>query len=291
MVVICAAVGIQQVALKSVSGDMSPVLQLAVRSGIAALLLAVVMRWRKDSFSVTDGTLIPGLGLGTLFSLEYLFLGEALRFTSASRVVVFLYCAPLVAAAVLHVIRKDEQLARVQWLGILFAFTGLALALKFGESPVTGSEGLQWRGDVLAILAGIAWGLSTVVVRTTRLADIPATRTLWYQLTTALILLMLAAIVLNQTQFTLSPALVWNLLFQGIVVAFGSFLVWLMLLKRYVASELGVLGFLTPVFGVLFGVVLLNEPLQLHFVIGAMMVAIGIVLVSSGCWILKKLSH
>jgi len=290
MLIVCAVLGIQQVALKSVADDMSPVLQLAIRSGIAALLLGCLMRWRKERFPLTDGTLLPGLSLGLLFSLEYLFLGEGLRHTSASRMVVFLYSAPLVSAAVLHFMRREERLAPVQWVGVCIAFAGLALAFLVTGDDSDTVIGAQLWGDFLGLLAGVAWGLSTVVVRTTSLADIPATRTLMYQLVVAFVSLLLAALVLDQTSFTLSGALAGNLLFQGIVVAFGSFLVWLILLRRYVASELGVLLFMTPIFGVAFGVILLDEPLHGVFMVGAVMVMIGIVLVSTGKQLRKQLT-
>ncbi|MFT6878896.1 MAG: drug/metabolite transporter (DMT)-like permease [Granulosicoccus sp.] len=89
MVVVCAVLGFQQVALKSGSSDMAPILQLAIRSGIAAVLVALLMKFRRDSFSTSDGTLLPGIGLGVIFTFEYVCLGEGLRFTSASRMVVF----------------------------------------------------------------------------------------------------------------------------------------------------------------------------------------------------------
>ncbi len=291
MVAVCAVLGIQQVALKSVAQDMSPVFQLAIRSGIAAVLLICIMRWRKETFPINDGTLLPGLLLGLLFSLEYVFLGEGLRHTSASRIVVFLYCAPLVSAAVLHFMRAEERLAPVQWLGVLIAFAGLAVAFMVTDTATDPATGSRLWGDFLGLLGGVAWGLSTVVVRTTRLADIPATRTLLYQLLVAFFTLLLAAVLLDQTHVTLSTALVGNLLFQGVVVAFASFLVWLMLLRRYVASELGVLAFMTPVFGVAFGVLLLSEPLYRYFLVGAVMVIVGIVLVSTGNQLLKQLAR
>jgi len=291
MLIVCAVLGVQQVALKSVAGDMSPVLQLAIRSGIAALLLGCVMWWRKERFALTDGTMLPGLSLGLLFSLEYLFLGEGLRHTSASRMVVFLYSAPLVSAAVLHFMRREERLATVQWAGVFIAFAGLTLAFLVAGDDSGGAMQSQLWGDFLGLMAGVAWGLSTVVVRTTSLATISATRTLMYQLVVAVVALLLAAAILDQTSFTLSGALLGSLLFQGIVVAFGSFLVWLLLLKRYVASELGVLLFMTPIFGVTFGVILLDEPVRGIFVVGAVMVMVGIVLVSTGKQLLKQLNR
>lgn len=291
MIAVCAVLGVQQVALKSVAADMSPVLQLALRSGIAACLVAALMMVRRDRIILRDGTLAPGLLLGGLFTLEYLCLGEGLRYTSASRIVIFLYSAPIFAAVSLHLLTPAERLNKVQWLGILIAFAGISLAFGIREgveqSDITGS---LW-GDFLGLLAGFAWGMSTVVVRSTRLADIAAPRTLLYQLATAFVVLSTAAVLLGQTQYTLTSAVIANLLFQGVVVSFACFLAWFALMRRYVASQLGVLAFMTPIFGVTFGIVLLDEPMQLSFFMGAILVVVGILLVSSEQLMRKRIQQ
>ena len=52
------------------------------------------------------------------------------------------------------------------------------------------------------------------------------------------------------------------------------------LLRRYLASRLSILSFMTPLFGVSFGVLILDEPLDASFVLGALLVLAGITLVS-----------
>lgn len=288
MVVVCAVLGFQQVALKSASNDMAPILQLAIRSGIAAVLVALLMRVRRDSFSLADGTLLPGVGLGVIFTLEYLCLGEGLRFTSASRMVVFLYTAPIFSALLLHFLREDERLRVTQWCGIMLAFMGIAITFTFSVPDSDAHADLMWKGDLLGLLAGFLWALATVLVRTSALASAAAAKTLLYQLSIATCLLTVLAIVLKQSAFNLTPLLVGNLLFQGVVISFLIFLVWFALLKRYVASELGVLAFMSPIFGVAFGVLLLNDPFEIHFVFGCSLVMIGILLVTAHQLLTKK---
>ncbi|MCY1217380.1 hypothetical protein D9M72_292870 [compost metagenome] len=55
---------------------------------------------------------------------------------------------------------------------------------------------------------------------------------------------------------------------------------WFWLLRRYLASRLSVLSFMTPLFGVAFGVLILGETIDTSFAIGATLVLGGIVLVS-----------
>lgn len=290
MLVLCMVWSLQQVALKATAGDMAPILQIAVRSGIAAALVALLMAWRGERLSLHDGTWRPGLIVGGLFAFEYLLVGEGLRHTSAAHMVVFLYTAPVFAALGLHRLLPAERLQRLQWAGIALAFSGIAVAF-FGRSasPAPGTAagtaaGMLW-GDALGLLAGASWGATTVVVRTSRLATAPAAQTLLYQLVAAFVLLTLGAVGLGQTGFKSTPLAWGNLAFQAVVVSFVSFLVWFGLLRRYLASQLGVLSFMTPLFGVAFGVVLLNEPLEPSFLAGATLVLAGILLVSGHAWL------
>ena len=98
MLVLCMIWGLQQVALKAGATDVAPLLQIALRSGVAAVLVALLMRARGERLYVADGSWRPGLLAGLLFAFEFLLAGEALRHTSAAHTAVFLYTAPIFAA-------------------------------------------------------------------------------------------------------------------------------------------------------------------------------------------------
>lgn len=280
MVGLCALWGLQQVVLKATARDFAPVLQIALRSGIAALLVAGLMRWRGESMPWATSWR-PGLAAGALFALEYLFVGLGLRWTSAAHMSVLLYTAPIWAALGLHLWVPSERLAPLQWAGVALAFAGIVVVFGVRAEPLTlGAPGMLW-GDALGLAAGIAWGATTVVIRTSRLAHLPATPTLLYQLLMAFALLTPAAALMGQAVLRPS-AVVWaSLAFHAVVVSFASFLVWFWLLRHYLASRLGVLSFLTPLFGMGLGAWLLQEPLQPSFVVGAALVLAGAVLVNA----------
>jgi drug/metabolite transporter (DMT)-like permease len=287
MVVLCMVWSLQQIVLKATAADIAPVLQIGLRSGGAAVLVLLVMLWRGERMRVSDGTWQPGIVVGLLFGLEFLLVAEGLRHTNASHMVVFLYTAPIFAALGLHWKLPAERLGVPQWVGIALAFGGLAYAF-LGRSPVTtaaaNASNVLW-GDFLGLMGGMAWGATTVVVRCSRLTKAPATQTLLYQLLGAFVLLMAGAAVTGQTHINFTPPVVASLAFHVLVVSFASFLVWFWLLRKYQASRLGVFSFLTPLFGIVFGAWLLNEPIEASFLLGALPVLIGIILVSGGSWV------
>ena len=288
MLGLCLVWGIQQVMIKWAAPDIAPVMQAAARSGIAALLVAVLICWR-GGWEQVGATWKGGLLAGSLFGLEFLLIAEGLQRTSAAHMSVFLYTAPVFTALGLHFMLPSERLRPLQWIGILLAFGGIAVAFAGGLS-LDNLDARMLTGDAMGVLAGMAWGATTVVVRGSRLSEAPATLTLFYQLLVGFVGLLLIAVLTGQfNHVTLTPTSVSSVLFQAIVVSFVSYLTWFWLLRRYLASNLAVFSFITPLFGVTFGVLLLGEPLSMNFILGAVCVLLGITLVSAEQWVRRRL--
>ncbi len=289
MTVLCLVWALQQISLKAVAEQASPMLMVALRSLIALVMLAALMHHRGEAPSPARRN--SGMAVGALFGLEYLLVSEALRLTHASHVVVFLYTAPIFAALGLHFRLAAERLAAGQWAGIVLAFAGIALAFVGGADRSPGpAASSALLGDGLALIAGAAWGATTVTIRCSSLAAAPATEMLLYQLLGAAGLLFPAAWLTGNWRFEPSLVVWAHLGFQSLVVSFASFLAWCWLLRRYLASQLGVFSFLTPLFGVVLGVGLLGESLEPAFVAGSGLVLAGIALVSQHAALSRRLS-
>ena len=287
MLGLCLIWGVQQVMIKVAAPDMSPVLQAAARSGISALLVGLLICW-KGGWSQVPNTWRGGLLAGALFGLEFFFIAEGLQLTTAAHMSVFLYTAPIFTALGVNWLLPSERLRPLQWLGIFLAFLGIAFSFAGGISFADMDRDMLL-GDIYGILAGMAWGVTTVVIRGSRLSEAPVTLTLFYQLIVGFVGLLVIALFSGQiTHFNLTPVAVGSVLFQGLVVSFFSYLVWFWLLKRYLASNLAVFSFMTPLFGVTFGVLLLDEPLSFNFAVGAVLVLLGITFVSAEQWVRRK---
>jgi drug/metabolite transporter (DMT)-like permease len=278
MLVLAMLWGLQQVAIKLALPGVSPVAQAAIRSILATVLLAGWARWRAIPLMQRDGTFGAGVLAGVLFAVEFLFIYAGLEFTAAARMVVFVYLAPVLTALGLALLVPGERLHPVQWAGVLLAFAGLVVAFADGFST-PGRATL--RGDLYGVIAAVLWAATTVLIRSTRLASARAEKTLFYQLAVSAVLLPVAAVLMGESGVTRFDAgIAASLLFQGVVVAFASYLTWFWLLTRYLAARLAVFSFLSPMFGVAFGVLILGETLSSRFVVAALLVGGGIALVN-----------
>lgn len=286
MILLCMTWGIQQVILKIAAEDITPLMQIALRCGLSALLLIPMIGLQIRQDLLRKAYLYPGMILAFLFSAEFLLVSEALRYTSASHTIVLLYTAPIFVALGLHWKRPDEKLTAVQWSGIVLAFVGILLAfLVRDQGTVEHSKALL--GDFYALLAGVMWALTTIALRLSKLSDAPARQTLLYQLVGGFIFLMPIAYFTAQTEIKWTAIAISSLVFHVFIMSFLSLMLWFWLLRRYLANGLGVFSFLTPVFGVIFGVIFLDERIELNFIVGTVLVMLGVSIVTMHQMILR----
>jgi len=281
MLFLCMAMGLQSISVKIISQEISPIMQIGLRSGLAALLLILYMYLFGENFARLKQIWWPGLLSGLFFATEYIFVGEALRFTTAARVTVFMYTAPLFSALILHFLKESERLSSWQWCGVFITFGGIVAAFwEFDAPENTKTYPYMLLGDILALIAGLLWAFTTLVLRLSRLQSTPGTLTLLYQLVITAVLLPLFAVIAGQIHIQLSGFVAFNIAYQTLFIAFGCMLVWLWLIRTYSATRIGILSFLTPLFTIVFSIILLKESVEMHFIIGAFLVIGGLVIIS-----------
>ncbi len=274
----CLFWGLQQILIKTIVGEVPPLWQATMRFICATAVLILWCAVRGVKLFERDGTLPGGLLVGLLFAGEFTCIYLGLLDTTASRLTVFLYTSPFVVALLLPRFVPTEKLRGVQWVGLVIAFLAVAFAFSEGFSHTTAR---QLRGDALALLGGTLWGLTTIAIRTTRMAAASAEKTLFYQVGVTALVAPFISLALGETWSFSYSAWAWTSLgLQTFIGAFASYLAWMWMLRHYPATKMSSFVFLTPVFALVFGVVFLKEPLTLQLVLALTAVAVGIVLVN-----------
>lgn len=201
-----------------------------------------------------------------------------MAYTTASRGVLFFYMSPFFVTLGAHLFVPGERLGRLQAAGLAVAFAGIALVL------VDGLRFPTWReliGDAMVFAAAVLWGATTVVVESSGLARISPHRILLYQLVLSALILVPASWAIGEPGlFAPTPLVIGAFASQTGLVVPVSYLVWFWLMTRYPASKIAEFTFLTPLFGVAFGVALLGDPLTPAPAAAALLVSLGIYLVN-----------
>ncbi len=277
LLVFCISWSLQQVAAKLAMPEFPALIQAAVRSAVATVLVGLWCWLREPDVFRADGTLWPGLVTGLLFSLEFLFLFLGLQWTSASHTVLFLYTSPFFVAIGISLFVPAERLRSIQWLGLALSFAGVALVLR-----LSGAMSAQvLLGDVFVLIAAALWGATTVVVRTTSLRQVPAAKAMLYQLAFSAVFLSIAAWIKGeQWPDGVSWLPVASLVYQSVWVGSVTFVGWTWMISRYRAAEIAAFSFLTPVLGVAAGWLIMGDATGPNFLFAVALVAMGIVLVN-----------
>src|SRR5436309_11908319 len=133
----------------------------------------------------------------------------------------------------------------------------------------------------MLLVAGATSGPTTLVVKASSLARSSFEKTLVYQLIVSAPVLALCAQVFGERVAAPPSAIaVGSLVYQTFWVVGVTYLAWFALILRYSASRLSAFTFLTPIFGVVAGRVVLGEPLTLAFGLAVVLVVAGLVLVN-----------
>jgi len=278
VVVLCLSWGFNQVAAKLAMHDIPPLTQAAIRSVIATLIVALWCRLRGIPLLARDGTLLPGLAAGFLFGAEFILIFQGLNYTTAMRATLFIYLAPFIVVLGARIFLPADRFRAAQWLGLVLSFAGMVVA--FGM-PTPALDPRQAIGDLMMVGAALFWAATTLTIKASSLNRVPAEKVMLYQLVVSAPMLAAAALVAGERITAMPSALALGALaYQTVWVVSVTFVVWFALIARYSANRLSAFTFLTPLFGVAAGHLVLGEPLTPAFAAAVALVATGLVLVN-----------
>ena len=270
--------GLNQVLIKTVNGGLQPVFQAGLRSVCAFILVLVFACLMKKKLSISDGSFWPGILAGLFFSGEFLLLFLALDYTTVSRASIFFYTMPFWVAIGGHFLIAAEHLTAKKSMGLVLAFTGVILALVV--NPQKHSSG-SITGDVMCILAAVLWAAIVILARTTAFSRSSPEMQLLYQLLVSAFVLVPVSLLFGELVREFTPTIGLLFAFQVIAIACFGFLTWFWLLSVYPASSMASFSFLSPVLGVFFGWIILDEYIDVSIVAALTLVSSGVYLVNS----------
>ncbi|MCU0801119.1 MAG: DMT family transporter [Rhodobacteraceae bacterium] len=267
---------VNQVIIKFTNQGLQPVFFAGLRSVLAVGFVIAWMRYRSITLDLTPAMLRPGLLIGAMFSVEFIFLFLALDLTTLGRASVIFYSMPLWFAVMAHY-GLNAPISPRKAIGLALAFAGTALAI-LSRGGGAGAGSLV--GDLCALGGAIGWAATAYVARRPAMAAAgPERQLLWMVLVSGPILL-LAAPAFGPLLRDPAPIHVVLLLVQASIIVAGGFITWLWLLSTYPVATVASFSFLTPVFSLLLGRMFFSEPLQPALIVAAALVGAGIALIN-----------
>lgn len=256
--------------------DLPPFTFAALRTALAAGILMLLARLaapkrRPEGSEVWFWAAIGVCQIGVPYAL--IFWSE--QFLSSALTAMLFATYPAFTAVAAHLLLPDESLSLPKVAGTALAL--LAVALLVGPSR---TEAARAGAAAAVLMASMAGALGIVLVR----RHGRRTSTIWLtavQVTASAVVLVLLALVLERgAPVALTVRSVTSIVYLALAVTVGCYLGLFWMLKRLDATlvSMGVI-FETSV-GVMFGVLVLSEPLGLRVVGGLALVGLSVYLVT-----------
>jgi drug/metabolite transporter (DMT)-like permease len=252
---------------------LGPTLLIGCRVLFAALFLAVVGAALRKPLDVQHNGL-HYLVLGLFNSaLPFLLFAFAARTLSASLLSILNATAPI-WGAVIGALWTRTALSARSVLGLALGVAGVALLVGFDPST--------WRAGAplaiaLALAAALSYGIATNYAKSARKVEpfANAHGSMW-----AATLLIAPALPFTPPPAMPSLTIALAVLALGVVCSGIAYLLYFRLIADIGAASALTVTFLVPVFGVLWGHVILGEPLGWNTLLGALVVIVGTALVT-----------
>lgn len=285
--------GITFVSTKSLLQSFSPLEILFFRYTLAYFCLwGMRPKWEKINFK--DNLLYAFAGL-TGVALYQFSENAAINFTTASNVSIIVAICPLFAAIFTQVFLKEKQISVFFIIGFVLSIFGIALVCFNGKISLN----INPKGDLLALLAAICWGVYSIFVSLINRKgydSVCSTRRIFFFAVIFMIPLYLSGYALtragaatelarsmsvtfdaliNKTRFT-NLFNIANLLFLSLFASSICFTAW-----NKACNILGTVKatkglYLIPVVTIIFSTIFLHEKLTLMGVLGAALTITGL---------------
>lgn len=230
-----------------------------------------------------NGQRMPAVGRIWWVLLGSGFFGNALPFALISwgqmsvqsgLTAIFMAVMPLVTVLLAHWLTDDEKLDRYKFLGVIFGMSGVAILMGWSALQALGDELIR---QAAILLGAVCYAINALISR--KLTHLPRWSTITALMFSASVLLVPMSLWLEQPwhiQASLPSFLSMVALAIG-PTAIATVLI-LIIIGRQGASFLSQINFLVPIFGMLFGVVLLSErlPANAYFALVIILLGIGL---------------
>lgn len=254
----------------------SPIEILVLRFVMGFVALFIVYPKRVKTASLKEELLFVGAGLCGV-TMYFLLENVALTYTLASNVGVIVSIAPFFTAILSHFFLKGERLSRSFLIGFVIAITGIFL-IGYNTNQVLK---LNPTGDLLALLAALAWAMYSTLMRKIRELNyntIGCTRRVFlYGL-----ILMIPALFLMDFKPDFSkvfvPVNLMNLLFLGLFASALCFVFWNWTVGILGAVKTSLYIYIVPVVTMIAAALFLNETITPTALIGACLALLGMFL-------------
>jgi len=248
------------------------------RTLIAALALLVAMRWRGETLPRTRREWLPLIAMGIFNGvIPYTAITWGELYISSGLAAILTATMPLFTILLAHWFTRDEKLTALKIAGILVGFVGVVVLFL---DELTRGIRIEFWGQLAVIIAAASYALATIIARKF-LNGVSHLVASTGQLASAALWMLPLSLAFDHP-FALRPSLaaIGSLAILALLGTAFAYLLYYWLIEHTGATRTSLVTYLIPITGVLWGALLLNEPLRLDALIGLALIIAGVGLVN-----------
>lgn len=255
---------------------MNPDSVLFYRYGFAVVLLAVLLKLQRQSFSLSRKEIVPIAVMGLLFSASSLFLYLSFMYMDAGLACTILFVYPILVALIMFLF-FHERLSFVGILCILLALTGILLLYR-GD----GDGGVSTTGVILVLFSSLSYAIYIVGVNKSSLKRLHTGKLTLFALLFGIIIYVVRLDFLTSLQPIPSVAAGIRLFSMAFFPTIVSLVCMTAAVHRIGSTVTAVLGALEPVTALVIGVLLFDETITPRITAGVILVIGAVTLIVLG---------
>lgn len=263
-------------ALKLYAEGMQTNSVLFYRFGLAWVIIAIVMFFRKESLKVTRQEFTALTGLGLLFIVSSLTLYLSFHYMAAGVASTILFTYPVMTAVIMAVFFRE----RITWATVVsLALSGAGVVLLYwSDSAGT----LSTVGVILVLASALSYALYIILVNRSNL-QMSSFKINFYVLLYCTLGMVVYSLIAGLPLTLPQNATSWFYVGWLAVVPAIFALVLMVYAAKYVGSTAtAILGALEPLTAVLIGIFVFNEPFTLNLAIGIALILGAVMVIVKG---------
>lgn len=281
MVAIYALWGGTAVAIRYSVDQLPPVFVAGSRFLLAALFMVVWAWWERSELRLRPGQFIPCAIVGCLLFVQISLFNVGIEMSNASHGSMFINTFVFWVVGFEHYITREDRLSARKITGILVAAASVFLLLTTVKADAaagrdSGAEVPTLTGDLVLCVAGALLGMKVVAMKVALRRVEPAKLVFWHAVVGVALFYAWSGLFETVALEGLRLSTVLGVVYQGVVVGGFCFAIQARLMTKYSASQVSLLAFSTPLWGITAAVVMRGDRLSPWLFLAAGGLAFGI---------------
>jgi drug/metabolite transporter (DMT)-like permease len=262
-------------------GSLPPLTLIAGRLILGGLFLAAVVALARQELPRRPMAYVHLLVMSVVnIVLPFILITVGEQTIDSAMAAILNATVPLGVIVIAPMFLPDERITAARVAGLAVGFAGVILLVA---PDLVNLQDADLTGELMMLGSSLAYAVGNVYARRNVHGMRPMIPAL-FQVTFAAVIVVVLALLIDRPFETVDPApeAIIAVIWLGLLGSGVAYLCYFTLLQLWGATRTSTVAYLLPVWGIVLGALVLNDPVTVNRIAGTALVIVGIALVNSG---------